>query len=192
MPTYDYECDACGHKFELFQSINDPVQRKCPECKAGAGGGCLAPGVALMFKGSGFYTTDYRDSYKKRGQGRHRLVRRLQRRQVVGQQVLGQLRRRRLGGQERSEAREEVQVVRQVTKRAASLAECGGSHVYFPVPNLPESFRPRDQPDDAVLLGPLPQDRPGKRWLKEEISIPYSEIADDGDPSRNEPLTAEN
>ena len=33
MPTYDYECDACGHEFELFQGINDPLQRKCPKCK---------------------------------------------------------------------------------------------------------------------------------------------------------------
>ena len=33
MPTYDYECDGCGHAFELFQAINEPVKRKCPECK---------------------------------------------------------------------------------------------------------------------------------------------------------------
>ena len=33
MPTYDYECDACGHKMELFQSISEPVKRKCPKCK---------------------------------------------------------------------------------------------------------------------------------------------------------------
>jgi putative FmdB family regulatory protein len=66
MPTYDYECDACGHKFELFQSINDPVQRKCPECKKLKLRRLFGTGAALMFKGSGFYTTDYRsDSYKK-------------------------------------------------------------------------------------------------------------------------------
>ena len=66
MPTYDYECDACGHKFELFQSINDPVQRKCPECKKMKLRRLFGTGAALMFKGSGFYTTDYRsDSYKK-------------------------------------------------------------------------------------------------------------------------------
>jgi putative FmdB family regulatory protein len=66
MPTYDYLCDACGHKFELFQSINDPVQRKCPACKKSKLRRLFGTGAALMFKGSGFYTTDYRsDSYKK-------------------------------------------------------------------------------------------------------------------------------
>lgn len=66
MPTYDYECDACGHKFELFQSINDPVQRKCPECKKLKLRRLFGTGAAVVFKGSGFYQTDYRsDSYKK-------------------------------------------------------------------------------------------------------------------------------
>lgn len=66
MPTYDYLCDACGHKFELFQGINDPVQKKCPECKKSKLRRLFGTGAAIMFKGSGFYTTDYRsDSYKK-------------------------------------------------------------------------------------------------------------------------------
>ena len=66
MPTYDYVCDACGHKFELFQSINDPVQRKCPKCKKLKLRRLFGTGAAVMFKGSGFYQTDYRsDSYKK-------------------------------------------------------------------------------------------------------------------------------
>ena len=66
MPTYDYECDNCGHKFELFQSISDPVQRKCPECKKPKLRRLFGTGAAIMFKGSGFYQTDYRsDSYKK-------------------------------------------------------------------------------------------------------------------------------
>jgi putative FmdB family regulatory protein len=66
MPTYDYECDACHHKFELFQSINDPVQRKCPECKKSKLRRLFGTGAAIMFKGSGFYQTDYRsESYKK-------------------------------------------------------------------------------------------------------------------------------
>jgi putative FmdB family regulatory protein len=66
MPTYDYECDACGHKFELFQGINDPVQKKCPECKKSKLRRLFGTGAAIMFKGSGFYQTDYRsDSYKK-------------------------------------------------------------------------------------------------------------------------------
>ena len=65
MPTYDYLCEGCGHKFELFQSINDPVQRKCPKCKKSKLRRLFGTGAAVMFKGSGFYTTDYRsDSYK--------------------------------------------------------------------------------------------------------------------------------
>ena len=66
MPTYDYECDACGHTFELFQSINDSVKRKCPECKRLKLRRLFGTGDAIVFKGSGFYQTDYRsDSYKK-------------------------------------------------------------------------------------------------------------------------------
>ncbi len=66
MPTYDYECDACGHEFELFQSISDPVKRKCPECKKQKLRRLFGTGAAVVFKGSGFYETDYRsESYKK-------------------------------------------------------------------------------------------------------------------------------
>ena len=66
MPTYDYECDGCGHEFELFQGINDPVKRKCPECKKQKLRRLFGTGGAIVFKGSGFYETDYRsDSYKK-------------------------------------------------------------------------------------------------------------------------------
>ncbi len=66
MPTYDYLCDACGHKFELFQNISDPLQRKCPPCKKLKLRRLFGTGAAIMFKGSGFYQTDYRsDSYKK-------------------------------------------------------------------------------------------------------------------------------
>lgn len=66
MPTYDYECDACDHKFELFQSIKDSPKKKCPECGKSKLRRLFGTGAAIMFKGSGFYTTDYRsDSYKK-------------------------------------------------------------------------------------------------------------------------------
>ena len=66
MPTYDYECDACGHSFELFQSISEPVKKKCPECGKPKLRRLFGTGAAVMFKGSGFYQTDYRsDSYKK-------------------------------------------------------------------------------------------------------------------------------
>lgn len=66
MPTYDYVCDACEHEFELFQSISEPVKRKCPECGKLKLRRLFGTGAAVMFKGSGFYETDYRsDSYKK-------------------------------------------------------------------------------------------------------------------------------
>lgn len=67
MPTYDYECEACQHKFEHFQGINDPLLKKCPECKKPKLKRLFGTGAALMFKGSGFYTTDYRsESYKQK------------------------------------------------------------------------------------------------------------------------------
>jgi putative FmdB family regulatory protein len=66
MPTYDYECSACDHSFELFQSINDPVKKKCPVCGKSKLRRLFGTGAALLFKGSGFYQTDYRsESYKK-------------------------------------------------------------------------------------------------------------------------------
>lgn len=66
MPTYDYKCDACDHLFELFQSINDPVKKKCPKCGKNKLRRLIGAGAAIVFKGSGFYQTDYRsDSYKK-------------------------------------------------------------------------------------------------------------------------------
>ena len=65
MPTYDYECDACGHKFELFQSMSDELLKKCPKCKKLKLRRLFGTGAAIMFKGSGFYQTDYRsESYK--------------------------------------------------------------------------------------------------------------------------------
>jgi len=66
MPTYDYVCDACGHQFELFQSMKDSPKKKCPQCKKSQLRRLFGTGAAIMFKGSGFYITDYRsDSYKK-------------------------------------------------------------------------------------------------------------------------------
>ncbi|MFG0331246.1 MAG: FmdB family zinc ribbon protein [Phycisphaerales bacterium] len=66
MPTYDYACRACGHEFELFQSMSAPVKRKCPECGKLQLERLLGAGAGVIFKGSGFYETDYRsDSYKK-------------------------------------------------------------------------------------------------------------------------------
>ncbi|MHC4990715.1 MAG: FmdB family zinc ribbon protein [Planctomycetota bacterium] len=69
MPTYDYVCRACGHEFELFQQISDSVKRKCPECGTLKLERQIGPGAGVIFKGSGFYQTDYRsDSYKKAAQ----------------------------------------------------------------------------------------------------------------------------
>lgn len=66
MPTYDYECDACGHTFEVFQTISAALKRKCPECGKLKLRRLFGTGAAVVFKGSGFYQTDYRsDSYKK-------------------------------------------------------------------------------------------------------------------------------
>ena len=66
MPTYDYECSACNHAWELFQKITDDPIKKCPECKKNKAVRQFGTGAAIVFKGSGFYQTDYRsDSYKK-------------------------------------------------------------------------------------------------------------------------------
>jgi putative FmdB family regulatory protein len=66
MPTYDYVCDACDHRFELFQSISAPPEKECPECGRRKLRRLIGPGAAIVFKGSGFYKTDYRsESYKK-------------------------------------------------------------------------------------------------------------------------------
>lgn len=65
MPTYDYKCDKCGHEFERFQRISDAPLKQCPKCK-GRVRRMIGAGAGLLFKGSGFYITDYRsDSYRK-------------------------------------------------------------------------------------------------------------------------------
>jgi putative FmdB family regulatory protein len=66
MPTYEYVCEACEHQFEQFQTITSDALRKCPECGRKKLRRLIGPGAAIVFKGSGFYTTDYRSaSYKK-------------------------------------------------------------------------------------------------------------------------------
>ncbi len=66
MPTYDYACDACGHEWDEFQSITAKPTKKCPECKKPKAKRKIGAGAGIIFRGSGFYQTDYRsDSYKK-------------------------------------------------------------------------------------------------------------------------------
>ena len=64
MPTYEYECEKCGHRFELFQSMKDAPRKRCPKCR-GKLRRLVGTGAGMIFKGSGFYVTDYRsESYK--------------------------------------------------------------------------------------------------------------------------------
>ena len=62
MPTYDYACAACGHGFERFEPIGDDAKKKCPKCGKKKAQRMLGTGVGVIFKGSGFYTTDSRKS----------------------------------------------------------------------------------------------------------------------------------
>jgi len=64
MPTYEYECDKCLHKFETFQSMTDKPLKKCPEC-GGKVRRLIGKGAGLIFKGSGFYATDYKKKDNK-------------------------------------------------------------------------------------------------------------------------------
>ena len=65
MPTYDYVCDACDHTFEEWQSFHDEELTKCPSCKKKKLRRLMGTGATIIFKGSGFYETDYRkESYK--------------------------------------------------------------------------------------------------------------------------------
>ena len=61
MPTYEYKCDACGYEFERFQSIMAAPIKRCPQCGKSKVRRLISTGAGLIFKGSGFYITDYRD-----------------------------------------------------------------------------------------------------------------------------------
>lgn len=66
MPTYEYRCGACQHEFEQFQSITAKALKKCPACGKGALVRLIGTGAGVLFKGDGFYQTDYRsESYRK-------------------------------------------------------------------------------------------------------------------------------
>jgi putative FmdB family regulatory protein len=65
MPTYEYECQACKHRFEELQSFSEAPLKKCPACKKNKLQRLIGAGAAIIFKGAGFYQTDYRsESYK--------------------------------------------------------------------------------------------------------------------------------
>ena len=66
VPTYEYRCAGCGHELEIFQNISEAPKKKCPACKKQKLKRKIGGGAGFLFKGSGFYLTDYRsDSYKK-------------------------------------------------------------------------------------------------------------------------------
>ena len=64
MPTYDYKCQSCGHTFEVFQKINDKHLESCPKCQKNNVKRLIGSGVGIIFKGPGFYATDYRKKSK--------------------------------------------------------------------------------------------------------------------------------
>ena len=66
MPTYEYLCDNCGYEFERFQAITSKILRKCPKCGKKELKRLIGTGAGVIFKGTGFYQTDYRsESYKE-------------------------------------------------------------------------------------------------------------------------------
>lgn len=72
MPTYEYRCNACGSRFEEFQKMSDDPVETCPECGEDEAERLMSSGAGVVFKGSGFYETDYRRSGREEpgeGQG---------------------------------------------------------------------------------------------------------------------------
>ena len=66
MPTYEYECGACSHRFEKYQSMTEKAIKKCPQCGKAKAMRMISGGAGVLFKGSGFYQTDYRSKgYKE-------------------------------------------------------------------------------------------------------------------------------
>ncbi len=62
MPTYEYECQSCGHRFDVLQKITEEPLTKCPHCHKSRLKRLIGAGLGVIFKGSGFYTTDYKRS----------------------------------------------------------------------------------------------------------------------------------
>ncbi|MFA5405710.1 MAG: zinc ribbon domain-containing protein [Ignavibacteria bacterium] len=72
MPTYEYKCDNCNHEFEVMQSIKDEPLKKCPNCGKSKLKKLISGGAGVIFKGSGFYQTDYKNkhSHTKKSTGK--------------------------------------------------------------------------------------------------------------------------
>ena len=70
MPTYDYRCESCGHEFETLQRMTAEPLKTCPECNKDSLKRLLGTGAGFLFKGSGFYQTDYRSNSYKQGQSK--------------------------------------------------------------------------------------------------------------------------
>lgn len=70
MPTYEYRCKYCGHRLEAFQSITAKRRVKCPECGRRGLQRLISAGAGIIFKGSGFYATDYRDASSGRAESK--------------------------------------------------------------------------------------------------------------------------
>ena len=68
MPTYDYICENCGHEFEQFQAITAKPTKKCPKCGKMTLKRLIGTGAGVIFKGSGFYQTDYRSESYRQGE----------------------------------------------------------------------------------------------------------------------------
>lgn len=68
MPTYDYVCNACGHALEIFQSMSEAPKKKCPQCGKSKLERRIGAGAGFLFKGAGFYLTDYRSKSYTDGQ----------------------------------------------------------------------------------------------------------------------------
>ncbi len=65
MPTYEYKCNSCEYKFEVFQSITAEAIKECPQCNKEEVIKLISGGMGVIYKGSGFYTTDYKNSKNK-------------------------------------------------------------------------------------------------------------------------------
>ncbi|MCP3966961.1 MAG: zinc ribbon domain-containing protein [Lentisphaerae bacterium] len=70
MPTYDYECSFCSHRFEFFQGMKDETLKICPECGKAALKRLIGTGAGILFKGNGFYCTDYRSENYNKGKAK--------------------------------------------------------------------------------------------------------------------------